>query len=185
MPRIAITGPESTGKTTLAAELARRLPHAAWVPEYARSYPVDLSVGGSYTLVDLEAIARGQLVAEDAVAATLPPDGWLVCDTDLLVILIWAEDRFGFCPEWLRRAALSPAAYAHRLLLLPDLLWEPDPLRTHPEPAARWELLARYRAALSTAGLPFTEVSGKGEARVSAALQALGALQATDATRPS
>ena len=36
--RIGIIGPESTGKTTLAKDLAERY-HGVYVPEYAREYP--------------------------------------------------------------------------------------------------------------------------------------------------
>lgn len=172
--KIAITGPESTGKTTLAASLASRLPHGAWVPEYARTYLATLPAPAVYTPADLEAIARGQLAAEAAAAALLPPAAWLVCDTDLLVVLIWAEERFGTAPAWLRTAALHPAAYAHRLLLRPDLPWQPDPLREHPDPAARAYLFDRYRQTLRAAGLPFTEIGGTGERRVEAALRAIG-----------
>ena len=171
-PRVAITGPESSGKSALAAGLAGRW-RTAWVPEFAREYLLALPDPAAYTLADLEAIARGQLAAETRYAATLPPGAPLFCDTDLLVVLIWAEARFGRCPAWLRAAALDPAAYGLRLLLHPDLPWEPDPLREAPDPAVRAHLFGRYRATLQAAGLPFTEISGVGEIRSEAANRAV------------
>ncbi len=171
--RIAITGPESSGKSALAEALAHRW-RTAWVPEFARAYLPARPDPAAYTLADLEAIARGQLTGEARLAATLAPGAPLFCDTDLLVVLIWAEVRFGQCPPWLRTAALDPRAYRLRLLLHPDLPWEPDPLREAPDPAVRAELFERYRATLLAARLPFTEISGVGAARYEAAERAVG-----------
>jgi nicotinamide riboside kinase len=127
----------------------------------------------AYTLLDLENIARGQQAAEDHAAAQLPSGHFLFCDTDLLVVLIWAEERFGTCPPWLRRAALDPTSYDLRLLLHPDLPWEPDPLRSAPDLAERTRLFERYRATLCAAGLPFTEIGGVGQVRYEAAQAAV------------
>ncbi len=57
---ITIVGPESSGKTTLARELASRY-SAPWVPEYARKYLEGL--GRPYDENDLVRIAQGQLEA--------------------------------------------------------------------------------------------------------------------------
>jgi len=152
--RISITGPESAGKSTLAAQLAAHY-GTAFVPEFAREYLE--KNGPAYALPDLEAIARGQLAAED-VAATRAPS-LLFCDTDLLVLKIWAENAFGTCPAWVL-AELAEPRYALTLLLAPDLPWAPDPLREHPDPAQRWHFYALYRAELVQRGWPFAEISG-------------------------
>ena len=57
---ITIVGPESSGKTTLARQLAAHY-GCPWVPEYAREYLEGL--GRMYEEHDLEAIAQGQLTA--------------------------------------------------------------------------------------------------------------------------
>lgn len=172
--RISLTGPESAGKSTLAAQLASHY-RTAWVPEHARAY---LQANGpGYTLTDLEAIAQGQLASEDAVGAKLVAGrsvGPLFCDTDLLVIKIWAENAFGTCPAWVL-AALARPRYALTLLLAPDLPWAPDPLREHPDPAQRWHFYGLYRAELVQRGWPFVEISGLPARRLARACAALNA----------
>ncbi|NML67372.1 ATP-binding protein [Hymenobacter sp. RP-2-7] len=169
--KISLTGPESAGKSTLAAQLAAHY-RAAWVPEYARAYLE--ARGAAYTLPDLEAIALGQLAAENAAAATA---GLLFCDTDLLVIKIWAEHAFGACPPWVL-AALRQSRYALTLLLAPDLPWAPDPLREHPDPAQRWHFYNLYKADLQRLGWPFVEVAGPSASRLAAAVAAVDKLLA-------
>ena len=170
MRRISLTGPESAGKSTLAAQLAAHY-GTVYVPEYARQY---LEANGpSYTLPDLEAIAHGQLAAEDAAAT--PAAGLLFCDTDLLVLKIWAENAFGTCPAWIL-AELALPRYALTLLLAPDLPWTPDPLREHPDPAQRWHFYALYRAELVARGWPFVEISGPPAGRLAQAVAAVDGL---------
>jgi NadR type nicotinamide-nucleotide adenylyltransferase len=167
MQRISLTGPESAGKSSLAAQLAAHY-GTAWVPEYARAYLE--AHGPAYALPDLEAIARGQLAAEDAAAAQAT--GRLFCDTDLLVVKIWAENAFGTCPAWVL-AELEKPRYALTLLLAPDLPWAPDPLREHPDPAQRWHFYELYRAELVHRGWPFAEISGPPRERLAQALAAV------------
>jgi NadR type nicotinamide-nucleotide adenylyltransferase len=170
MQRISLTGPESAGKSSLAAQLAAHY-GTTFVPEYARAYLEEN--GSAYTLVDLEAIACGQLAAEDAAAA-LATD-FLFCDTDLLVIKIWAENAFGTCPAWVL-AELARPRYALTLLLAPDLPWAPDPLREHPDPAQRWHFYELYRAELVSRNWPFVEINGPPAQRLEQALAACGKL---------
>jgi len=167
MQRISLTGPESAGKSSLAAQLAAHY-GTAWVPEYARAYLE--AHGPAYALPDLEAIARGQLAAEDAAASQAT--GLLFCDTDLLVVKIWAENAFGTCPAWVL-AELAKPRYARTLLLAPDLPWAPDPLREHPDPAQRWHFYELYRAELVRRGWPFAEISGPPSERLAQALAAV------------
>ena len=170
MHRISLTGPESAGKSTLAAQLAAHY-GTVFVPEYARQYLE--ANGASYTLPDLEAIAHGQLAAENAAASQA--QGLLFCDTDLLVLKIWAENAFGTCPTWILEELVRPR-YALTLLLAPDLPWAPDPLREHPDPAQRWHFYALYRAELVGRNWPFVEINGSTEHRLAQAVAAVAAL---------
>jgi NadR type nicotinamide-nucleotide adenylyltransferase len=170
LPRkIALTGPESSGKTSLSAQLAERL-GGICVPEYARAYLADLK--RAYDLDDVLHIAREQAEAEHE--AMKQGAEWIFCDTDMLVCKVWSEKRFGGCPPELEEL-YRKQSYDLHLLCRPDLPWEPDPLREAPDQAVREELFAAYRAALEANERPFRTVDGTGEARLRAALAHLKA----------
>ncbi|MFK7971880.1 MAG: AAA family ATPase [Bacteroidia bacterium] len=167
MRKIAIIGPESTGKSTLAAALAERL-DTLWVPEYARFYLDENVSGPKYDEDDLLKIAQGQLALE-ALASKKAHD-YLICDTNLAVILIWAKDKFGSVPKALE-ALWKPGDYSLHLLLKPDVPWQPDPLRE--DPHRRDELFEVYRTFLEQKNIPYAIVDGVGEERVKRALRAV------------
>ena len=156
MLRVALTGPESTGKTTLSRLLAEHY-HTAWAPEYARAYLTGRVPG--YTLADLEDIARGQLQTEEQAVAEAQCLGQplVFCDTDLLVIKIWAEHSFGYCPDWILRR-MEQQQYALVLLLNVDLPWEADPLREHPQHRNHFYTL--YQRELRDQLSNFAEICG-------------------------
>ena len=161
---ISIVGPESCGKTELARALAERF-GAPWVEEYARDY---LAGGSDYDESDLEAIARGQLAREQGALNDAP--SVLVLDTDMLVIRIWWQERFGKPPDWLE-AALRSQPLRSYLLTRPDLPWEPDPLRE--AQFDRERLFEVYRGALMERGTAFGIVGGTDDARLRSALALL------------
>lgn len=155
--RIVLTGSESTGKTTLARQLAEQL-GAAWVPEYARSYA--LRKGSELLESDVEPIARGQLAAESRALMTGAP--LVVFDTDLLSTAVYAEHYFSWCPEWVRRATLHRSGLY--LLLDVDVPFVSDPTRG---PASRrGELHARFVRALAEAGVAHMLIGGSWEDRL-------------------
>ncbi|GAB2961283.1 hypothetical protein GCM10027048_31720 [Hymenobacter coalescens] len=158
MLRVALTGPESTGKTTLSRQLAAAY-GTLWVPEYARHYLDEHHLGLEYTLADVEAMARGQLAAEDATAAQAAAAGLPVvfCDTELLVIKVWTEHAFGQCPNWIR-AEMARRRYDLILLLGTDIPWAPDPQREHPH--LRQHFYELYRRELNEQLSNFAEISG-------------------------
>lgn len=157
LKRVAITGPESTGKSKLASWLAGAY-NTSWVPEYAREYLE--KNGPDYKLEDVILIAKGQLKRENNAAEH--SRDLLFCDTDLLVTKIWCEIVFGTCPPWIEQQF-----HAHRydlyLLCYPDIPWEPDPLRENPD--NREMLFTRYRKTLSENNLPYRIVKGLGDVR--------------------
>ncbi len=163
--RIAIVGPESTGKSELCQQLAREL-NTEWVPEYARFYLDRLD--RPYTEQDLTEIARGQLAWEDDKATV--SNKFLICDTNLLVIKVWSDHKYGRTDEWIEEQLLA-RRYDFYLLANIDLPWREDPQREHPH--KRKYFLEMYEALLRSNGLPYQLVSGIEEDRLASALQGL------------
>ena len=163
--KIAIVGPESTGKTTLCRQLAEWF-DGEWIPEAAREYIS--SCKQPYTKEDVENIARHQIGLEDEIEKSLNP--WLFCDTNLLVIKIWMEDVFETCPEWILKE-WKDRRYDLHLLLKPDLLWEADPIRENPDRQEYFYKL--YQNELQNSVVLWSEISGSGEARLQQAIRAI------------
>lgn len=161
--KIVITGPESSGKTTLARELAREL-KTNWVPEQARTYLDGLQ--RPYELDDLVVIAELQVRAEEE--AIRQTSGVLICDTDLLTIHIWAQVRYGHTPKYIL-GQIEKRQYELYLLCRPDIPWEPDPLREHP--GLRDELFHLYKDELTRFGKAFRVIAGSPEDRLDEALR--------------
>ncbi len=161
--RIAITGPESTGKSILAAQLARHF-QTVWVPEYAREYLEKLD--RPYQEQDIAAIARGQLASETALLKMA--SGYLFCDTDLLVTKIWSDVKYGHCDPWII-GSVESHRYDLHLLCDIDLPWQFDPLREHPD--KRQFLADLYYNELTVRKFPFAVVRGLGDDRLACALK--------------
>jgi NadR type nicotinamide-nucleotide adenylyltransferase len=163
--RVSVFGPESTGKSTLAMQLAREL-GTVWVPEFARGYLE--AKGGVLTRDDFDVIGEGQVALEDALA--LEAQRILVCDTDPLSSVVWAEAMFGEVSPWLRQIA-NERRYELTLLCDVDLPWVDDIVRYLPEDRARF--FARCEAALRGADRAYVVVRGSGEGRTASARAAL------------
>lgn len=167
--KIAIVGPESTGKSTLAMKTAGYY-NTLWVPEYAREY-ID-KLRRPYQKDDLEIIARGQLDAEDEMANDVQE--YLICDTNLIVIKIWSEYKFGKCAPWILKE-IDNREYALHLLTYIDIPWADDPQREHPDKRIYFYNL--YRKELENLGIHFVEIKGEMETRIRKAISAIDALQ--------
>jgi nicotinamide riboside kinase len=160
------TGPDSCGKTTLATELSELL-QAPLVSEVARDYLTDASrqyEGFQYGPQDLLAIARLQHSREQE-ALTHKPE-YLVCDTDLLVIVIWSEVVFGGCDEEIIKLLEEALTATQRTYLLCDhhIPWQHDPLRVNP--FDREMLYARYLQRLGSMNANFITACGDERERV-------------------
>jgi len=163
--RIAIVGPECTGKTSLSVALANHY-QTRWVPEFARRF-ID-QLGREYVQSDLLQIAKGQLAAEDKLA--LLSNNILICDTNLVVIKIWSEFNYGNCdPEILN--LLNLREYDLHLLTQIDIPWENDPQREHPY--EREALFRIYKSELEKLNVPFVEINGTQELRKLMAIKAI------------
>lgn len=169
--KVAVIGPECTGKSDLSQFLATHF-NTAWVPEYARGYIGNLV--HPYQQHDLLTIAHGQLRIEDEFARDAR--NVLICDTNLYVIKIWSEFKFGHChPEILNHIATR--RYDLYLLTYVDIPWEEDPLREHP--GKREELYQLYRNEMLNQSVPFVEIRGEREQRRKTATEAVEKLLGT------
>lgn len=124
--RIAITGPESTGKTSLCRYLAEEY-KTIFIPEYARSYLEKHGV--SYDAADIPRFYKNQLERELKYASeTNKP---LFIDTEFSNASIWYHSKTGERHEWIQMM-LNEHRYDLYLLLKPDIEWQHDPLRENP-----------------------------------------------------
>jgi NadR type nicotinamide-nucleotide adenylyltransferase len=162
--RICLTGPESTGKTTLALRLAREL-GSLYVPEYAREYALER--GNLLSAADVEPIARGVIALAGAAV------GPAVLDTDLISTVVYARHYYGACPSWIASEARRRRADLY-LLMATDLPWVADPARDTGG-VAREQLFDAFRAALDEFETGWRVVGGVGEERVRNALTAIAA----------
>ncbi|TWW02352.1 AAA family ATPase [Chitinophaga pinensis] len=170
MLKVVVIGPESTGKSTLSQQLAAHY-QTMWVPEYARQYLEGLS--RPYEQSDLLSIAKGQLVQEDQLAQQA--NRLLICDTDLHVIKVWSEHKYGNCdPEILQ--AIRDRKYDLYLLTYIDIPWEEDPQREHPDPTMREYFYNVYRDLVMASGVPWVEIKGSLDERMTSAIAAVDKL---------
>ena len=165
---IAITGPESTGKSSLAKELAQHY-LALRVEEVARTYLEGL--GRAYTYDDILEIARRQHGAIER-ARSASTGSFLFLDTEFTVLRIWCEYVYGKCHPWILEKEQTQQVDLFLLTDI-DLPWQPDPLREHPD--KRHELFSLYHQALEKRDTPFIIVSGMGKSRLQAAIDGIEA----------
>lgn len=160
--RIALIGPESTGKTTLAQALAERF-NTHWVPEYMREYCQKLWDEQQLTCrwEDLMPIAQGQMQSENALAAEARE--FLFCDTCLWELVVYAYLYFGDCPPELEQAALA-SHYDCVFLTDIDVPWVADDLRDKPQ--EREKVLTHFKDFLQQNNIAFTILSGPHKQRL-------------------
>lgn len=169
--RIVITGPESTGKSSLCKQLAEHY-NTSWVPEYAREYL--LKHGRNYNYNDLLAIALRQLAMEDEITASTNR-GLIFIDTDMYVMKVWCEFVFGRCHQWILDR-IAERRYALYLLCNIDLPWVKDDLREYPDIASRIKLFNIYKDNMINQHIPWKIINGNNEERFKTAVDAVNRL---------
>ena len=164
MFKVAIIGPESTGKSTLARYLANRY-KGTCVPEYARTY-VERKGTTDVTFDELCAIARHQieeiknlsgeagLSAKRSISETVYQAKPVFFDTDLITTKVWFDYAFHRVPEWLNENIHRYPMDVY-LLTYPDLPWIPDPARSNGSDAIRLELFHRYESEIQSLDIPY------------------------------
>ncbi len=171
--KIVIIGPESTGKSTLSAQLAAHY-NTLWVKEYAREF---LETHGTrYRFEDLYTIARGQLQNEDRALASLSKNqNLLFIDTDMYVIKVWSEYVFNRCDNRILDE-IANRKYDLYLLCAADLPWVADALREYPDLATREKLFHYYKDILVQQQVPWQIIDGDYNERLKKAIQAVDAI---------
>ncbi len=174
--KVVIFGPESTGKTTLATDLADHY-QTLWVPEYAREYlqqKWDLEQRTCQP-EDLLPVAVGQMQLENSMSRKA--DRILICDTDLLETKVYSEAYYlGFCDPLLEKYALKNQ-YDLYLLTSIDVPWEKDDLRDKPNERER--MFKYFRETLELNKRNFVTLKGNREARLSQAIDLIDSLLKT------
>lgn len=167
--KIAVVGPESTGKSTLSKHLADML-CTVCVPEYARYYCQNLN--NRYTLQDEVNMFHGQIALEEALIPLAKHD-LLVCDTNIITIKIWSDYLFGYTPPEVREE-IKRRHYDFYLLMDIDLPWEDDPLRDFPH--EREHFMDVWKKELTELRANYTVISGLGNSRLQNGLDAVSHL---------
>jgi HTH-type transcriptional repressor of NAD biosynthesis genes len=163
--RVVVVGAESTGKSTLARDLAAHF-STRYVPEYGRVYDAFRTLPWSGdSFAEIEA---GHAAMRSAISPKAGP--LLFEDTDELVTRVWAHELTG--------APLPPRARPNRqpdlyLLLDTDLAWRDDGTRYQGEPNFRERFQSSIRGELERSAVPWRKVAGTGSERKSRALTAI------------
>ncbi len=158
--KIGITGPESSGKTTLAKQLSDYF-NALYIPEYAREYLEEN--GLNYTYDDVIRIAQHQI---HSIASTKAPI--VICDTESLVLHIWLDVKFKHTPEFIIDSIRNNLCDVY-ILCAPDIPWEEDEQRENPNDRAF--LFDLYLEYLTRFNLNFIVVSGSKEDRLKQSIE--------------
>lgn len=165
MIRVAITGPESSGKTTLCQTLSEEL-NVTFIPEFAREYLEKTS--GKYNQSDLDKIAIGQLES-----IPFPFNRVDICDSDFSVLEIWSQYKYENVSDLIQDLVEQDLFDLH-ILCTPDIPWEEDSLRENPD--NREQLFELYKESLIRHNKNFIIVSGKHQGRVEKSLDSIDLL---------
>lgn len=166
--RIAIIGPESTGKTLLAENLAKYY-KGDYIPEFARNYVESLN--RQYNYNDVVKIAEHILHTWNE---SIDQQQTIFFDTEMIITKVWFQVVFNRVPTemdtWLK--TMSFDAF---LLCRDDLPWISDPVRENGG-HMRHILLEKYKSEITKTGIPFTIIEGEGAQRIANASSALSKL---------
>lgn len=165
MKRIAITGPESCGKTSLSEAIAEYY-QTDFVPEFAREYL--LAQNGQYDFHDLDIITQGQLNLMEQAQGEIR-----IFDTEMLVMYIWSLVRFNQISPLIEQA-LKVQKIDLYILCDTDIPWTYDPLRENEYD--RDDLFRLYYKKLRELKVNFIIAQGSPEQRLKTSVEAIAKL---------
>lgn len=172
---VTIFGAESTGKTTLSRELARRM-NGSWVFEWARPYLE--TVGGTLTVDQMNTIWHGQKALQDMVHNSVIHSVTLQ-DTDLFsTIGFWENWDMNSIPEQLYKDAINTRSDLY-IITQSNIPFEEDVLRYGGD--KRESTDDYWITLLERFGLPYIVLqSDTLEERVDEAIEAINTLYANN-----
>jgi NadR type nicotinamide-nucleotide adenylyltransferase len=166
LKKIAIIGPECTGKTTLSKQLAEYY-NTQWIPEYAREFVLKLN--HPYTYADVETIAQQQ---QQQIQANYEPlNNYIFFDTELIITKVWFDVVFKKEPEWLTKA-IEESNFDLYFLCSPDLPWEPDTVRENGG-KMRDKLFQIYKSELDKNNFKYFIIEGVDKVRLQKSIDIL------------
>ncbi len=170
---ICVLGAESTGKTTLTRALAAHF-DCPWVDEYLREFCDEHGrTPKTHEQSTILHTQRQHEVAAQQLAAQ-QGKGFVFCDTAPLLTAIYSDFVFADTALYASARTLH-SNYALTLLLAPDIPWVADGLQRDGE-QVRGPITELVRRELVNLQARQTEVSGQGEQRLRAALNAIAEL---------
>ncbi|HPW90722.1 MAG TPA: ATP-binding protein [Paludibacteraceae bacterium] len=161
--KIAVIGPESTGKTELSLWLASEL-KGNYYPELARDYIENL--GREYEKPDLDIITQRQVEQYDTMLKS--QNRIHIFDTELIITKIWYEWVYKLLPIDFKQY-INYMQFDLYLLCFPDIPWYPDSVRENGG-EARNQLFDIYNSELEYFGYHYGIVSGLDDERRQKAL---------------
>ena len=177
--KIAVIGPECTGKSTLCSQLAVHY-NTQWCPEFARGYLQ--KQGMKYSYENLLTIAKGQVAMEEEFIQRISDpqlaannSKLLFIDTDMYVMKVWSEFVFGRCHQWILEQIIE-RKYDLYLLCNTDLPWVKDELREYPDLTTREKLFRIYKDILINQNTPWAMIGGDADSRLNNAINAVDTL---------
>ena len=168
--KIVLFGPESTGKTTLANQLAYHY-QTVWAPEYAREYLQEKWNNKRQVCEheDLLPIALGQMKLENKLAKRA--DKVLICDTDLLETKVYSAEYYDGIVDSDLEAAAEKNQYDIYLLTYIDIPWKLDSIRDRP--GQRENMFNAFENALKKYDRPYVILKGDEATRLKKAIEVI------------
>lgn len=161
---VAITGAESTGKSTLAEALTKHY-NVPFVPEFARAYILGLH--RHYNYEDIAFIARKQV--EQYILLLSGNYPVIILDTWLLITKVWFEVVYNHFPAWLEEN-IEKLTIDLFLVCDTDLPWEADDVRENGG-ENRNILQQKYLDEIQKYNFPYRLIQGNGTLRTQTAIK--------------
>lgn len=170
--KVVLFGPESTGKSSLAQELAKYY-ETVFVKEFSRDYAENKTKQNlKLTKNDVLPIAIGQIQSENEQLKKA--NAILICDTDLLETQVYSEFYYnGFCPDLVKKYARLNT-YDLYFLTYIDMPWEADGIRDQPN--TRLQMFDAFEQALVDSKKRYTIVKGSFEERLNTCITQINKL---------